>query len=79
MAINSTRHFTTMANGILREDNAIAIDTSSSVRTVTVKGNLAIEMPDGRRINLFDILSRLEALETAYMEDKLLGEEPKKE
>lgn len=51
--------------------NAGRIVTSSD--KVMIHGDLEIILPGGKRVRVVDLLDRLEALEQAYMEDKLLG------
>jgi hypothetical protein len=45
---------------------------------VTIDGDVQIKLKNGKTMKIGSILERLEALEQAYMEDKLLGktEEP---
>ncbi len=38
--------------------------------------DVMINTPGGKRFSILDLLNRVEALETAYMEFKLLGDQP---
>lgn len=55
-------------------DSGTSMIAANSIEpTITLNGDVKIELPNGKTIKVAELLERLEALETVYMEEKLLG------
>lgn len=51
---------------------------SQPVRVVEVDSDTLLVDSNGNQIKIFELIKRLECLEAAYIEDKLLGSDPGK-